>query len=56
MTFYIKSVESAKEGGLDSVRGSIVSQIMAQKREQVLGEYFTRLKLNADIEQIRMPE
>lgn len=56
MSFYIKSVESAKESGLESVRSQIINQIMGKKREQVLGEYFTRLKLNADIQTLRMPK
>ncbi len=56
MSFYIKNVQTAKESGIDSVRSQIVNLIMGNKREQVLGEYFTRLKLNADIQTIRMPE
>ncbi|MDQ7043825.1 MAG: peptidylprolyl isomerase [Sulfurimonas sp.] len=53
MSFYIKEIESAKEGGLSSVRTQIVNSIMAEKREQVLGDYFARLKHNADINVIR---
>jgi len=53
MSFYIKSTESAKESGLESVRNQIVNTIMAQKREQVLGDYFARLRHNADIQMIR---
>ena len=56
MSFYIKNVETAKESGIDSVRNQIVNLIMGNKREQVLGEYFTRLKLNAEIQTIRMPK
>jgi len=56
MSFYVKSIESAKESGIDSVRSQIVNLIMGSKREQVLGEYFTRLKLNADIQTIRTLE
>jgi len=53
MTFYIKEIESAKEGGLESVRNQIINSIMGQKREQVLSEYFARLRHNADINIIR---
>jgi len=53
MSFYVKSVESAKEGGIQSVSAQIKSMIMASKREQVLGDYFARLRLNADIEMLR---
>jgi len=56
MSFYIKEIKSAKEAGIESVRGEILSLIMAEKREQVLGDYFARLRLNADIQTIRMPE
>ncbi|MDF1876203.1 peptidyl-prolyl cis-trans isomerase [Sulfurimonas sp. SAG-AH-194-L11] len=53
MSFYIKEIESAKEGGLSSVRNQIVNSIMSEKREQVLSDYFARLKHNADINIIR---
>ena len=53
MSFYIKSVESAKESGLESVRNQITNQIMAEKRELVLSDYFARLRHNADIKIIR---
>ena len=56
MSFYIKEVESAAEGGVDSVKNQIVNSIMAEQREQVLGDYFARLRHNADINIIRMPE
>jgi parvulin-like peptidyl-prolyl isomerase len=53
MTFYIKSITSAKDSGIDSVKSQIINTIMAKKREHVLGEYFARLKHNADINVIR---
>jgi len=56
MSFYIKSIESAKEGGLESIKNEIINSIMNDKREQVLGDYFARLRHNADINVIRMPE
>lgn len=56
MSFYMKNIDSTKETGLDSVRSQIINKIMGSKREQVLGEYFTRLRLNADIQIIRTPE
>ncbi len=55
MSFYIKSIESAKKGGIESVENQIVNAIMAQKREQVLSDYFARLRHNAEINIIRMP-
>jgi putative heme iron utilization protein len=53
MSFYVKDTESAKEGGLESVRNQILNMIMADKREQVLGDYFARLRHNAEITHIR---
>ena len=53
MSFYVKEIESAKEGGLESVRNQIMNSIMAEQREQVLSDYFARLKHNADINVIR---
>ena len=53
MSFYMKEIQSAKAGGLSSVRNQIVNSIMAEKREQVLSDYFARLKHNADINIIR---
>jgi parvulin-like peptidyl-prolyl isomerase len=56
MSFYIKEIESAKESGLDSVKNQIVNMIMGEQREQVLGDYFARLRHNADIKMIREVE
>lgn len=53
MSFYIKEIKSAKETGLESVRNKIMSMIAAQEREQVLSDYFARLRHNADIKMIR---
>ncbi len=56
MSFYIKAVESAKESGLKSVRSQIVNALMEEKRELILGDYFARLRHNADINIIRTVE
>lgn len=53
MSFYMKEIESAATGGIESVRNQIVNSIMAEKREQVLSSYFARLRHNADINVIR---
>ena len=55
MSFYVKEIASAKEDGVESVRNQIINSIMAQQREQVLGDYFARLRHNAEINIIRMP-
>jgi len=56
MSFYIKSVVHAKDEALDAVRPQIINAILGQKREQILSDYFARLRDNADINIIRMPE
>jgi len=55
MSFYLKEIASAKETGLESVRNQIMNLIAAEQREQVLGDYFARLRHNADIKMIRTP-
>lgn len=56
MSFYIKEIHSAQAGGVESVKNQIINTIVSQKREQVLSDYFARLRDNADIKMIRMPE
>lgn len=56
MSFYMKEIKSAQEGGLESVRNQIMNSIMEEKRELVLGNYFARLRHNADINVIRSVE
>ena len=56
MSFYVKGIESAQSSGVEGVRDQIVNQIMADKREQVLGDYFARLRHNADIKVLRSVE
>ncbi|WP_373071780.1 peptidylprolyl isomerase [Sulfurimonas sp.] len=56
MSFYIKAKEDVKEAGIESVKNQIISTIMGSKREMVLGEFFERMKLSANIKVLRMPE
>ena len=56
MTFYVKSVESAKDAGLEALRPQVINAIMGEKREAVLSDYFARLRDSADINIIRMPD
>ncbi len=56
MSFYVKGVEDLKEIPLESVQEQIKNKIMAKQREEVLGDYFARLRHNADITIIRMPQ
>jgi len=52
-SFYLRKKEQAQEADIQSVQDEIVNAIMAQKREQVLGDYFARLRHNADIRTLR---
>jgi len=56
MSFYMEEKSAAVTQPLEVVRRQISNTIMGEKREQVLGDYFDRLRLNADIRMIRMPE
>ncbi len=55
MSFYIKEIQSAKENQFEDIKNQILNTIMSNKREQVLSDYFARLRNNADINIIRMP-
>lgn len=49
MSFYLKDTMSAEEAGFDSMKGQVQNTMMGELREKVLGEYFARLRHNADI-------
>jgi parvulin-like peptidyl-prolyl isomerase len=55
MSFYMKDKPNLITENLDSVRPQISNAIMGEKRNQVLNDYFTRLRLSADIKVIRLP-
>lgn len=56
MSFYINAKKMPKDIDIKSIRPQIINAIMMQKREQVLTDYFARLRENANINIIRMPE
>lgn len=56
VSFYVQAVTKNKDANLDELKAQITNMIMADKREQVLKEYFDRARLNANIQTIRMPE
>ncbi|MDX9966171.1 peptidyl-prolyl cis-trans isomerase [Sulfuricurvum sp. IAE1] len=56
MAFYMKDKINVVTENLDSVRPEIANAILAEKRNQVLNDYFTRLRLSADIKVLRLPE
>ena len=55
MSFYMKDKQNLVTEPLDTVRPQIANMIMGEKRNQVLNDYFTRLRLGADIKVIRLP-
>jgi parvulin-like peptidyl-prolyl isomerase len=55
MSFYIKEVLSTRKVTLKESRNLVRTMIMSEKREQVLSEYFARLRTNADIKYLRKP-
>ncbi|MCX6052861.1 MAG: peptidylprolyl isomerase [Campylobacterales bacterium] len=56
ISFYIKETKYAKESSLENIKDEIANHLMSQKREQVLSDYFARLRISADIKTIRMPK
>jgi len=53
MSFYLKDIEKSEAQGYEDVKNKVINLIMGSKREQVLSDYFARLKGNADIKVIR---
>lgn len=55
MSFYMRDKVNVVTENVDSVRPQIDNMIMGEKRNQVLNDYFTRLRLSADIKVLRLP-
>jgi hypothetical protein len=55
VSFYMRDKQNIITENLDSVRPQIDNMIMGEKRNQVLNDYFTRLRLSADIKVLRLP-
>lgn len=56
MSFYLRAKNNVVTESFESVRTQLPNMIMGEKRNQVLNDYFTRLRLNADIKIVRLPE
>ena len=56
MSFYVKAIKGVQDLGFEKMRGQIENEILSKKREQVLGDYFARLKENAEINILRSVE
>ncbi|MFT5659550.1 MAG: peptidyl-prolyl cis-trans isomerase SurA [Sulfurimonas sp.] len=53
LSFYIQGVKGVQDLGFEKMKGQIENMIMGKKREQVLSDYFAKLKDNADINILR---
>lgn len=56
LSFYIKEISKPKQRSLQKVKNQVINMMLEDKREQVLSDYFARLRHNADIKTIRLPE
>lgn len=55
MSFYMRDKLNVVTENIDAVRPQIANAIVGEKRNQVLNDYFTRLRLSADIKVLRLP-
>lgn len=55
MSFYVKEIANTSSDDFEASKEQIVSKMMAEKRDQVLSDYFDRLRHNANIVIVRMP-
>ncbi len=53
LSFYLKKIEHSQKSDFQSHKDRVITMIMGDKREQVLSDYFARLRNNAEIEIIR---
>jgi len=56
MSFFIQEKSQQTATPFEQVRGDVNGAIMQERRQSVLNEYFMRLRMNADIEIIRLSE
>jgi parvulin-like peptidyl-prolyl isomerase len=56
MSFFILDKVNVTVETFESARRQIDNDVMGKKRNQVLNDYFARLRLNSDIQMIRLPK
>jgi len=56
MTFYVVKKKEMNTPPLNLIRTQIENKIMEAKREQILGEHFQRMRVNANIKVLRLPQ
>jgi peptidyl-prolyl cis-trans isomerase SurA len=55
-SFYVQEKLNSQTPDLETIRPQLTQQIIGQKRQQVLNDYFSRLRMTADVRIIRLPE
>lgn len=55
MSFYVREKRNVVTENIESVRPQISNAILNERRNQVLNDYFSRLRLSADIKVLRLP-
>ncbi len=55
MTFFVKEKSQAQVDTPEAYTAEVSAAILADKRAQILNDYFSRLRLNADIKTLRLP-
>ncbi len=55
MTFFLKEKSQAQTDAPEAYTAEVSAAILADKRTQILNDYFSRLRLNADIKTLRLP-
>ncbi|MFA7355305.1 MAG: peptidyl-prolyl cis-trans isomerase, partial [Sulfurimonadaceae bacterium] len=53
VSFFLKGIDAPSSVDYESVKNEMINLIMTQKREQVLSDYFARLRNSTDIKVIR---
>jgi peptidyl-prolyl cis-trans isomerase SurA len=56
MAFYVQSKNDMNTPPLEVVRAQVENKIMEDKREHILNEHFQRMRVNAQIKVLRLPE
>ncbi len=56
MAFYLMKKNELNTPALELIRDQLQAKIMDEKREQILSEHFQRMRVNADIKILRLPE
>ena len=56
LSFFVHEKTALVTQPLESIRKGIANTMMGERRKQVLNDYFARLRLNADIQIIRLPQ